>query len=84
MTRRVCERSAWIVERAVVLQVLREDHGERWCRAELRSEISDFDAAALDGALTRLEQAGVLRRAGESVWASRATRMLDELEMIGI
>ncbi len=74
----------WMVERAVVLQVLRDDRGGRWARAELAREISDFEPAVLDEALSRLERDGVLHREESAVWASRAARRLDELELISI
>jgi hypothetical protein len=74
----------WIVERAVVLQVLRDDHDERWVRAELAEEVSDFEPAVLDAALGHLERDAVLGREGDSVWATRAARRLDELELIGV
>jgi DNA-binding HxlR family transcriptional regulator len=77
-------RDLWMGERAIVLQVLRDDHEERWSRAELGSEIADFEAAVLDEALVRLERDGVLHREGGSVWAARAARRLDELELISI
>jgi DNA-binding HxlR family transcriptional regulator len=78
------ERVVWMVERAIILQVLREDHEERWPRAELVEEISDFEPAVLDEALGCLERDGVLQRQGDSVWASRVARRLDELELISI
>ena len=74
----------WMVERAIVLQVLRDDHEERWARAELAREIPDFEPEVLDEALAELEQDGVLRREERTVWASRAARRLDELELISI
>lgn len=74
----------WMVERAIVLQILRDDHAERWARAELVREISDFEPAALDEALARLEHNGVLHREESLVWASLAARRLDELELISI
>lgn len=74
----------WMVERAVVLQILRDDHEARWPRAELAAEVSDFEPAVLEEALVHLERDGVLRREGDSVWAARAARRLDELELIGI
>ena len=74
----------WMVERAIVLQTLRDDHQERWARAELAREISDFELTVLDQALAHLERDGVLHREESSVWASRAARRLDELELIGI
>ncbi len=77
-------RDLWMVERAIVLQILRDDHEARWAPAELAGEISDFEPAALDEALVRLEREGVLHREGGSVWAARAARRLDELELISI
>jgi DNA-binding HxlR family transcriptional regulator len=50
----------------------------------LAREISDFPAALLDEALVRLEREGIVHREGEQVWASRASRRLDELELISI
>jgi DNA-binding HxlR family transcriptional regulator len=73
-----------MVERAIVLQVLRDDHEERWTRAELAREIPDFEPAVLDEALVRLEHDGVLHRAGTSMSAAPAARRLDELELISI
>jgi DNA-binding HxlR family transcriptional regulator len=74
----------WMVERAIVLQILRDDHEERWARAELAQEIPDFEPEVLDEALAHLHRDGVLHREGGTVWASRAARRLDELELISI
>ncbi len=81
---RRCGGDLWMVERAIVLQVLRDDHEERWGRAELAREIPDFEPAVLDEALAELERDGVLRREERAVCASRAARRLDELELISI
>jgi DNA-binding HxlR family transcriptional regulator len=81
---RRCGGNLWMVERAIVLQVLRDDHEERWGRAELAREIPDFEPAVLDEALAELERDGVLRREERAVCASRAARRLDELELISI
>jgi hypothetical protein len=72
------------LERAIVMQLLRDDHAERWPVTELAIEIPDFVPAMLERALARLAHSGILCRAGESVWASRAARHLDELDLIGI
>lgn len=72
------------LERAIVMQLLRDDCAERWLIAALRSELWDFAPAMLERALVGLEDAGVVCRAGESVWASRATRRLDELDVLAI
>jgi hypothetical protein len=81
---RVWNRDAWMVERAIVLQILRDDHEERWSREELAREIPDFKPAVLDRALARLEQEGILQLGDGCAWAKRAPRRLDELELIGI
>lgn len=72
------------LERAVVMQLLRDDCAERWLIAALERAVSDFAPAMLERALARLEYAGVVCRASESVWASRAARCLDELDLIGL
>jgi hypothetical protein len=71
-------------ERAVVLQVLRDDHGARWSRTELEDELADVEVSVIDGALASLCRDGVLHTADGVVWASDAARRLDELELIGV
>jgi len=77
-------RDAWTVERAIVLQVLRDDRDEHWSRTALAREISDFEPALIELALARLRQEGILSSAGSRVCASPATRRLDELELIAV
>ncbi len=72
------------VERAIVLQVLRDDHPERWTRAELEAEVFDFDPLTVNEALTRLEAEGVVILDGENVEASRCARRMDALELVSI
>jgi hypothetical protein len=71
-------------ERAVVLQVLRDDHDARWSRTELEDELGDVEVSVIDGALASLCRDGVLHTADGVVWASDAARRLDELELIGV
>lgn len=73
-----------IAERAIVLQVLRDDHDERWSRAELELEAYDIAPLMLGDALARLSEEGVVHLAGELVWASRCARHLDALGMVSI
>jgi hypothetical protein len=73
-----------IAERAIVLQVLRDDRDERWSRAELEREIYDIEPLALGDALERLRQEGVVHLSGELVWASRCAQRLDALGMVSI
>ncbi len=73
-----------IAERAIVLQVLRDDHAARWSRAELEREIYDIAPLVLSNALERLRQEGVVHLADELVWASRCALHLDALGMVSI
>jgi hypothetical protein len=72
------------IERANILQFLRDDHGERWSRAELEVEISNVEPLDIGNALARLDRDGIVQISGESVGASRAVRRLDELGLIAI
>jgi hypothetical protein len=80
------------LERAIVLQLLRDDHERKWSRAQLRTELEadgeEIEREALDEAIeeavARLERDGVLGATGQEVWASNAARRLDQLELIGV
>jgi hypothetical protein len=72
------------VERVIILQFLRDDHGDRWSHAELEVEISNVEPLDISDALARLDQDGIVQISGESVSASRAVRRLDELGLIAI
>jgi hypothetical protein len=72
------------IERAIVLQVLRDDHAERWTLAELERELYDVEAQAATAALESLRQEGVLHLSGDLVWASRCARRLSDLGMVSI
>jgi hypothetical protein len=74
----------YTAERAIVLQVLRDDHVERWSRAELERGLYDVEAQALAAALESLRQEGVLHLSGDLVWASRCALRLDALGMVSI
>ncbi len=73
-----------IAERAIILQVLRDDHDRRWSRAELEREIYDIEPVVLGDALEHLRQEGVVHLSGALVWASRCALRLDELGMVSI
>jgi hypothetical protein len=83
-SRGATSRDTWAVERAIVLQVLRDDRDEHWSHAALVREIADREPAVIELALARLTCEGVLSRDGARVCASRAARRLDELELIGV
>jgi hypothetical protein len=69
------------LERTIVLQLLREDRDRRWSRAELGAAI-DADAVAVETALGRLTEEGLLCMVEDTVWASRPARCLDGLGLI--
>ena len=71
------------LERAIVVQLLRDDREQKWSRAELSVELG-AEAPAVEEALRRLARDGILCLAEEEVWASRAARRLDELGLIGL
>lgn len=72
-----------LVERAIVLQALRDDH-ERWSRAELEATLDHADPAEIDDALTYLRDRGVIEIADRTIRASHAAKCLDELGMIAL
>jgi Fe2+ or Zn2+ uptake regulation protein len=76
------------LERAIVLQLLRDDHERMWSRAQLTTELqadrSKIDLDGVEEALARLERAGVLGVSEQAMWASNAVRRLDELGLIAV
>jgi DNA-binding HxlR family transcriptional regulator len=73
------------IERAIVLQLLRDDHDERWSHTELQATLGNIEPSTLTAALERLEQHGVVVAAAEhAVLASPCSRYLDELQLIAI
>ncbi len=73
-----------LVERAIVLQVLRNDHRERWSDKQIERALSDFKPEAIQRAIVRLEAGGVICCLDEFIGASRCAQYLDSLELIGI
>jgi len=71
------------LERVIILALLNADGERRWSCAELAAELG-AEAQALQDALCRLSEAGVVCLAGTEVWASSAARRMDELGLIGI
>jgi hypothetical protein len=71
-------------QRIVVLQLLRDDHGDLWSRGELEAELSDIERQAIAHALASLHEARVVQIEGDSLSASRAARRLHELSLIAI
>jgi hypothetical protein len=72
------------IERPIVLQLLRDDHGEQWSRAELETELGDVEPLAVSDAITVLERHGVVVVQGEHIVASQCARYLDGLGLVGV
>jgi hypothetical protein len=76
------------LERAVILQLLRDDHERMWSREQLMTELdcdrSQIGRDVVEETLRRLEQEGVIGVSAAAVWASSAARRLDELGLIGV
>jgi hypothetical protein len=74
------------LERAIVLQLLRDDRERTWSLARLRAELqanrSELGEEAVEKALGRLEGDGVLEVSEQAACAANATRALDELGLI--
>jgi predicted transcriptional regulator len=71
------------LERAIVLQLLRDDREQGWTSQQLATEM-DTQAPVLERALSSLELDGVLRLEQDAVRASRATCRLDELGLLSV
>ena len=73
-----------IAERAIVLQLLRDDHDKQWSRAELETELDDVEPLALSEDIAQLKRHGVAVVQAEYIVASRCARHLDELGLIAV
>lgn len=71
------------LQRAIVLQLLREDRPRRWSHTELASELG-AEESAVRAALQALKADGVVCESPQEAWASRAALRLDELELVAI
>jgi hypothetical protein len=71
------------LQRAIVLQLLREDHPRRWTRSDLAAELH-AEQRDVDAAVRALDADGVVCGADGEVWASRAALRLDELQLVAI
>jgi hypothetical protein len=70
-------------ECAIVFQLLRDDHDERWSLTELAVELDDIEPH-LSAALERLQAHGVVHALHDAILASPSARRLDALGVIGI
>ena len=74
------QRSA---ERAVLFQLLDDEHDPRWSRAELVAALGDPEPA-IAMALAHLQEHGVALGEGDAILASPCARRLDALWVITI
>ena len=71
------------LERAIVLVLLSETDDSRYSCAQLARALG-ASAHALEHALGRLTETGLISRTGGELWASPAARHMDELGLIAI
>jgi hypothetical protein len=82
--KRQARRKLWKVQRAIVLQLLRDDHDRLWTREELRDEIPDISRHMFDLSIELLEDDACIALEADGLCASTSVRHLDELDLIGI
>jgi hypothetical protein len=73
-----------LAQRAIVLQLLRDDHAEAWTQAELRREAPDLAPQALTDGLSVLEAECVAVVDSGMIRASRCARHLDSLGLVTV
>ena len=71
-------------ERAILLQLLREDHAECWARTELDEALTDIPLLDVAAGLDRLRRHGIAQLSKGHVWATCVARYLDSLGVISI
>ncbi|MHB1809010.1 MAG: hypothetical protein ACYCU0_06905 [Solirubrobacteraceae bacterium] len=73
-----------LAERAVLFQLLGNEHEERWELSELEAVLSDLPGCAIAVAIERLARHGVIVRGEDHVAASACARHLDALGMVAL
>ena len=76
--------AAEIAQRAIILQLLGEEHRGPWTRSELARAIPDIDPRLVGEALVQLAADGVVLLESGHVRASRCARRLDALGMVSV
>jgi hypothetical protein len=71
-------------ERAILFQLLRDDHAECWERPELEEELSDIPSADFAAGLDRLREQRIAYLLKGRVWAACCARYLDSLGVVSI
>jgi hypothetical protein len=79
------DHEEWRIKRAIVLQVLRDDHPEQWTRAGLKRQLSDLPREGVEAAIKNLAAEGVVTIGDdETIQASLCARTLDALGLVSI
>jgi hypothetical protein len=73
-----------IAQRAIIHQVIRDDHRERWSPKQIEQALSDVTPETINDAIIRLEANGAIYCLDEYIGAARCTRYLYLLDLIGI
>jgi hypothetical protein len=78
------ETDQGIIQRGILLELLRDDRSRRWKRVELRGRLYDVKRSAFEKALAILEAQELVTLVGKEVWATVPALYIDELGMIGV
>lgn len=81
-TPRVCDPH--IAQRAIIHQLLRSDHTERWSPEQIARTLFDVTPEAIKDAILRLEANNAIYCVDEYIAASRCARYLFALDLICI
>ena len=71
-------------ERAIVLQLLRDDHEQEWSRAELERKLRDLNPDVIVSSLAKLSSVDVVVFKGEAIQASPCAWCLDALQLLAV
>jgi hypothetical protein len=83
-THRKPSDSQMMAQRAIVFQVLRTDHRERWTQKQVARILVDLTPAAISDAIACLEASDVIYCLDDFIGASRCARSLDTLGLIAV
>jgi hypothetical protein len=78
------ESDTYLEQRAIVHQLLRDDHTQHWTPKQLQRAFSDIEPEAVAEAVAELEANGAVWRLDDYIGASRCVRHLFSLDLIGI
>lgn len=70
------------IEQGLIIELVSDNHGHRWTRAELEHELAEVEPTVLRDALERLKLMDVVHLDGELVWASRCARYMYAIDLV--